>query len=73
MVGKMFVLVLFTLFSILDEYKSEGNSFFAKGGRNNKRAQVKHTLRLFRSLVSIKDERVYLDLCDQGIIPSFTG
>ncbi|CAF2057881.1 unnamed protein product [Rotaria magnacalcarata] len=56
-----------------DEYKSEGNSFFAKGGRNTKRSQLRYTLRLFRSLVSTKDERIYLDLCDQGIIPSLTG
>ncbi|CAF4677864.1 unnamed protein product, partial [Rotaria socialis] len=40
-----------------DEYKSEGNSFFAKGGRNTKRSQLRYTVRLFRSLVSTKDER----------------
>ncbi|CAF0791002.1 unnamed protein product [Rotaria sp. Silwood1] len=56
-----------------EEYKSEGNSFFAKGGRNNKRSQLKYIFRLFRSLVSTKDERIYIDLCDQGIIPSIAG
>jgi len=54
-------------------YKSQGNGFFGKGGRDNKRSQLKYILRLFRSLVSTKDERVYMDLCDQGIIPSITG
>ncbi|CAF2714410.1 unnamed protein product [Rotaria sp. Silwood2] len=56
-----------------EEYNSEGNSFFAKGGRNNKRSQLKYILRLFRSLISTKDERIYIDLCDQGIISSITG
>jgi hypothetical protein len=58
---------------ILDEYQSQGNSFFGKGGRNNKRSQLRYILRLFRSLLSIRDERVQMDLCDQGIIPSITG
>jgi hypothetical protein len=58
---------------ILDEYQSQGNSFFGKGGRNNKRSQLRYILRLFRSLLSTRDERVQMDLCDQGIIPSITG
>jgi len=58
---------------ILDGYQSQGNSFFGKGGRNNKRSQLKYILRLLRSLVSTKDERLLMDLCDQGIIPSITG
>ncbi|CAF3323798.1 unnamed protein product [Rotaria socialis] len=56
-----------------DEYQSQGNSFFGKGGRHNKRSQLKYIFRLFRSLLSIKDERVQIDLCDQGIIPSITS
>ncbi|CAF1002747.1 unnamed protein product [Rotaria sordida] len=56
-----------------EEYKSEGNSYFGKGGRNTKRSQLKYILRLFRSLVSTRDERIHIDLCDQGIIPSITG
>ena len=30
-------------------------------------------MRLFRSIASTKDERVFLDLCDQGMIPLITG
>ncbi|CAF0835162.1 unnamed protein product [Adineta ricciae] len=56
-----------------DEYQSQGNSFFGKGGRNNKRSQLRYILRLFRSIVSTRDERVQVDLSDQGIIPSITG
>ncbi|CAF1323044.1 unnamed protein product [Adineta steineri] len=56
-----------------DEFKSQGNSFFGKGGRNNKRSQLKHILKLFRSIVSTKDERIFMDLCDQGMIPLITG
>lgn len=57
----------------LDEYKSQGHSFFGKGGRNNKRSQLRYVLRLIRSIVSIKDERIATDLCDQGLIPLITG
>jgi hypothetical protein len=59
--------------TLADEYQSQGNSFFGKGGRNNKRSQLRYILRLFRSLLSIRDDRVQMDLCDQGIIPSITG
>lgn len=57
----------------LEEYQSQGNSFFGKGGRNNKRSQLRYILRLFRSLLSTRDERLQVDLSDQGIIPSITG
>lgn len=60
-------------FLVKDEYQSQGNSYFGKGGRNNKRSQLKYILRLFRSLLSTKDDRVQVDLCDQGIIPSITS
>ncbi|CAF0790318.1 unnamed protein product [Didymodactylos carnosus] len=56
-----------------DDYQSQGNSFFGKGGRNNKRSQLRYVLRLFRSLVSTREERVHQDLSDQGIIPSLTS
>ena len=61
------------MFVWLDEYRSQGHSFFGKGGRDNKRSQLRYILRLFRSLVSIRDERINMDLSDQGIIPSITG
>ena len=53
--------------------KVKETASLAKVGRNNKRSQLRYILRLFRSLLSTRDERVQLDLCDQGIIPSITG
>jgi hypothetical protein len=68
---KVFKVIMFFVYS--DEYKSQGNCFFGKGGRNTKRSQLKNILRLFRSLLSTRDERICMDLSDQGIIPSITG
>ena len=56
-----------------DQYKSQGHSFFGKGGRDNKQAQTRYVLRLFRSLVATRTDRILMDLCDQGIIPMITG
>ena len=56
-----------------DRYKSQGHSFFGKDGRDNKQSQLRYVLRLLRSLVSTRHERILLDLCDQGIIPTITG
>jgi hypothetical protein len=56
-----------------DGYRSQGHSFFGKGGRDNKQSQLRYVFRLFRSLISTRDERISMDLCDQGIIPSITG
>ncbi|UJR26392.1 hypothetical protein I4U23_007724 [Adineta vaga] len=67
-------LLLFYEWTINDEvFHCQGNGFFGKGGRNNKRSQLKYIMRLFRSVISAKDERVFLDLCDQGMIPLLTG
>jgi hypothetical protein len=57
----------------LDVYRSQGHSFFGKGGRDTKQSQLRYVLRLFRSLISTRDEHIAMDLCDQGIIPSITG
>jgi hypothetical protein len=70
--SKKFKKFLFVFF-LKDGYKSQGHCFFGKGGRNNKQSQLRYVLRLFRSLVSTRDERISMDLCDQGIIPSITG
>lgn len=64
---------MWVCFVFVEEYQSQGNSFFGKGGRNNKRSQLRYILRLFRSLLSTRDERLQVDLCDQGVIPSITG
>jgi tyrosine-protein phosphatase YwqE len=57
----------------LGDYGGHGNSYHANGGRGNKRAQMRHCLRLLRSMCSTEDEAVLQDLCDQGAISQITG
>ncbi len=57
----------------LGDYGGHGNSYHADGGRGNKRAQMRHSLRLLRSMCSTEDEAVLQDLCDQGAISQITG
>ncbi|XP_064613736.1 cilia- and flagella-associated protein 69-like [Liolophura sinensis] len=56
-----------------DEFGGHGNSFHGSGGRGNKRAQMRHCVRLLRSVVSTGDERVLQDLVDQGAINQISG
>ncbi|KAI8483595.1 Cilia and flagella associated protein 69 [Branchiostoma belcheri] len=49
-----------------EDFGGHGNSFHGTGGRGNKRAQMRHCLRLLRSMVSVGDETIHQDLCDQG-------
>ncbi|KAE8596112.1 hypothetical protein XENTR_v10015973 [Xenopus tropicalis] len=56
-----------------DTYFGQGNCFHGTGGRGNKHAQMRYCLRLLRSVVSIGDETVNQDLCDQGAINQFLG
>lgn len=58
---------------LTDDYKGHGNSFHGNGGRGTKRAQMRHCLRLLRSVVSTGDEKVLQDLSDQGAINQITG
>lgn len=58
---------------ILGDYGGHGNSYHADGGRGNKRAQMRHCLRLLRSMCSTEDEAILQDLCDQGAISQITG
>ncbi|CAJ0964437.1 unnamed protein product [Ranitomeya imitator] len=51
-----------------DAFFGQGNSFHGTGGRGNKHAQMRYSLRLLRSVVSVGDETVNQDLCDQGAI-----
>ncbi|XP_052683421.1 cilia- and flagella-associated protein 69-like [Crassostrea angulata] len=51
-----------------EDFGGHGNSFHGKGGRGNKRGQMRHCLRLLRSVVSTGDEGVLQDLSDQGVI-----
>ncbi|NXV11581.1 CFA69 protein, partial [Cepphus grylle] len=51
-----------------DPFFGQGNSFHGRGGRGNKLAQMRHSLRVLRSVVSLYDDAVNLNLCDQGAI-----
>ncbi|NXX73691.1 CFA69 protein, partial [Urocolius indicus] len=51
-----------------DSFFGQGNSFHGTGGRGNKLAQMRYSLRVLRSVVSLYDDAVNLNLCDQGAI-----
>ncbi|NXC45583.1 CFA69 protein, partial [Penelope pileata] len=51
-----------------DPFFGEGNSFHGTGGRGNKLAQMRYSLRALKSAVSLYDDAVNLNLCDQGAI-----
>uniref|UniRef100_A0A0B7A2W0 Cilia- and flagella-associated protein 69 ARM repeats domain-containing protein n=1 Tax=Arion vulgaris TaxID=1028688 RepID=A0A0B7A2W0_9EUPU len=55
------------------EFSGHGNSFYSTGGRGNKKAQLRHCLRLLRSMVSTEDYQVLQDLVDQGAINQLIG
>ena len=56
-----------------DGFGGQGNSFHGRGGRGSKRAQMRHCLRLMRSVVSTEDEVVLQDMSDQGAINQLLG
>ncbi|XP_075683735.1 cilia- and flagella-associated protein 69 isoform X2 [Rhinoderma darwinii] len=56
-----------------DAFFGQGNCFHGTGGRGNKHAQMRYSLRLLRSAVSVGDESVNQDLCDQGAISQLLG
>ncbi|XP_021243381.1 cilia- and flagella-associated protein 69 isoform X2 [Numida meleagris] len=51
-----------------DPFFGQGNSFHGAGGRGNKLAQMRYSLRVLKSVVSLYDDAVNLNLCDQGAI-----
>uniref|UniRef100_A0A8C9P9E8 Cilia and flagella associated protein 69 n=1 Tax=Spermophilus dauricus TaxID=99837 RepID=A0A8C9P9E8_SPEDA len=51
-----------------DPFVSQGNSFHGAGGRGNKFAQMRYSLRLLRAMVYLEDETVNTDLCEKGTI-----
>ncbi|XP_027494827.1 cilia- and flagella-associated protein 69-like isoform X2 [Corapipo altera] len=51
-----------------DPFFGQGNSFHGTGGRGNKLAQMRYSLRVLRVVASIYDDAVNLNLCDQGAI-----
>lgn len=57
----------------VDDYAGHGNSFHGAGGRGNKRAQMRHCIRIIRSMVSTREDEVLQDLVDQGAINQIMG
>ncbi|XP_040521649.1 cilia- and flagella-associated protein 69 isoform X6 [Gallus gallus] len=51
-----------------DPFFGQGNSFHGTGGRGSKLAQMRYGLRVLKSVVSLYDDAVNLNLCDQGAI-----
>ncbi|XP_006834376.1 PREDICTED: uncharacterized protein C7orf63 homolog isoform X2 [Chrysochloris asiatica] len=51
-----------------DPFLSQGNSFHGMGGRDNKFAQMRYSLRLLRAMVYLEEETVNKDLCEKGTI-----
>lgn len=51
------------------EFKGHGNSFHGEGGRGNKVAQLRQSLRLLLSMCGSGDDGVIEDLHEQGAIP----
>ncbi|KAM5203489.1 metalloreductase STEAP2 isoform 2-T7 [Hipposideros larvatus] len=56
-----------------DSFMIHGNSFHGTGGRGNKLAHMRYTLRLLRAMVSLEDETVNTDLCETGTIQQLIG
>ncbi|XP_053108424.1 cilia- and flagella-associated protein 69-like isoform X2 [Hemicordylus capensis] len=56
-----------------DPFFGQGNSFHGTGGRGNKLAQMRYSLRVLKPVVSLGDDAVNLDLCDQGAIHQLLG
>ncbi|XP_023389113.1 cilia- and flagella-associated protein 69 isoform X5 [Pteropus vampyrus] len=56
-----------------DSFFSHGNSFHGTGGRGNKFAHMRYTLRLLRAMVYLQDETVNNDLCEKGTIQQLIG
>ncbi|NXG15044.1 CFA69 protein, partial [Grallaria varia] len=56
-----------------DPFFGQGNSFHGTSGRGNKVAQMHYSLRVLRSVTSLYDDAVNLNLCDQGAISQLLG
>ncbi|NXF03046.1 CFA69 protein, partial [Smithornis capensis] len=51
-----------------DPFFGQGNSFHGTGGRSNKLAQMRYSLRVLRSVVSLYEDAVNFNLYDEGAI-----
>ncbi|GAB5568513.1 cilia- and flagella-associated protein 69 isoform X2 [Prionailurus iriomotensis] len=56
-----------------DSFFSHGNSYHGTGGRGNKFAQMRYSLRLLRAMVYLEDETINNDLCEKGTIQQLIG
>ncbi|KAL7976545.1 hypothetical protein Chor_008494 [Crotalus horridus] len=56
-----------------DPFFTQGNSFHGTGGRGTKLAQMRFCLRVLNPIVSLGDDVVNGDLCDQGAIHQLLG
>ncbi|XP_063040762.1 cilia- and flagella-associated protein 69-like [Engraulis encrasicolus] len=56
-----------------DEYFCHGHSFHGTGGRGSKKAQLRYSVRLLRTMVSLAKPVINQDLCDQGAIGLLLG
>ncbi|XP_024433029.1 cilia- and flagella-associated protein 69 [Desmodus rotundus] len=56
-----------------DSFFSHGNSFHGTGGRGNKFAHLRYTLRLLRAMVYLEEETINKDLCEKGAIQQLIG
>ncbi|XP_078198959.1 cilia- and flagella-associated protein 69 isoform X5 [Callithrix jacchus] len=71
--GNAQVLAFLEWCEIEDSFFSHGNSFHGTGGRGNKFAQMRYSLRLLRAMVYLEDETVNTDLCEKGTIQQMIG
>ncbi|XP_054940937.1 cilia- and flagella-associated protein 69 isoform X1 [Physeter macrocephalus] len=56
-----------------DFFFSHGNSFHGTGGRGNKFAQMRYSLRLLRAMVHLEHETINKDLCEKRAIQQLIG
>ncbi|KAM9385666.1 cilia- and flagella-associated protein 69 [Pholidichthys leucotaenia] len=66
--GNTYLLLLLDWCVGPDSYFAQGHSFHATGGRGSKKAHLRHSIRVLRSVMSEGEESVNRDFCDQGAI-----
>ncbi|XP_074543190.1 cilia- and flagella-associated protein 69 [Halichoeres trimaculatus] len=71
--GNACLLILLDWCITQDSYFGQGQSFHSTGGRGSKKAQMRHCVRVLRSVTSSGEESVIRDLCDQGLISQLLG
>ncbi|NWV32650.1 CFA69 protein, partial [Grantiella picta] len=64
--GNTLLLVFLEWCAGQEPFFGQGNSFHGTGGRGNKLAQMRYGLRALRCVVSLYDDAVNINLCDQG-------